>query len=109
MPHQTPAACFVQQMGMFGDERRHFSLNRHAKQMLGSRLDHLSRSDARYDQRLSERRASSVAGELIDHGVNRYRLYVAGVGETRPVASNDTDAGRAANRRVEIRTAPHTT
>ncbi len=68
-----------------------------------------SRGDTRYNQRLSERRASSVAGELIDRGVNRYRLYVAGVGETRPVASNDTDAGRAANRRVEIRIAPHTT
>lgn len=63
---------------------------------------------ADYNQRLSERRASAVAAELINLGVMRERLYVAGMGETQPVADNSTDAGRAANRRVEITIAPHT-
>lgn len=63
---------------------------------------------ADYNQRLSERRASAVASDLLNRGVLRDRLYVAGMGETRPVASNATDAGRAANRRVEITIAPHT-
>ncbi len=67
-----------------------------------------SRGDAAYNQRLSERRASSTAGELIARGVMRDRLYVAGMGESQPIATNDTDAGRAANRRVEITIAPHT-
>ena len=60
------------------------------------------------NQTLSERRASSVAAELIARGVMRDRLYVAGMGESQPIASNDTDSGRAANRRVEIKIAPHT-
>lgn len=63
---------------------------------------------ADYNQVLSERRASSVASALIQRGVMADRLYVAGMGETAPIASNDTDAGRAANRRVEIKIAPHT-
>ncbi len=67
-----------------------------------------SRGDAAYNQRLSERRASSAAAELIARGVMRDRLYVAGMGESQPIADNSTDAGRAANRRVEITIAPHT-
>ncbi len=63
---------------------------------------------ADFNQRLSERRASAVAGDLIARGVMRDRLFVAGMGETQPIASNDNDAGRAANRRVEITIAPHT-
>jgi len=63
---------------------------------------------ADYNQRLSERRASAVASDMINRGVLRDRLYVAGMGETQPVADNSTDAGRAANRRVEITIAPHT-
>ena len=63
---------------------------------------------ADFNQRLSERRASAVAGDLISRGVIRDRLFVAGMGETQPIASNDNDAGRAANRRVEITIAPHT-
>lgn len=61
-----------------------------------------SRGSDEYNQGLSERRASSVAGYLLQRGVMRERLYVAGMGERAPVASNDTDAGRATNRRVEI-------
>lgn len=64
---------------------------------------------ADYNQRLSEQRAQSVAGYLISQRVLRDRFYVGGLGETSPIASNDTPAGRAQNRRVEIIIRPHTT
>lgn len=60
------------------------------------------------NQPLSERRAVSVADSLIRNGVQRERLYVAGVSSRNPVASNDTPAGRAQNRRVEIVIRPFT-
>lgn len=60
-----------------------------------------------YNQGLSERRASSTASYLISQGVQRERLFVGGRGESNPRASNDTDAGRAQNRRVEIVLRPH--
>lgn len=59
-----------------------------------------------YNQALSERRANSVAGYLGSHGVMNQRMIVVGAGESRPVASNDTDYGRAQNRRVEITLVP---
>jgi len=62
---------------------------------------------ADYNQQLSERRAQSVAGYLISQSVLRDRFYVAGLGETSPIASNDTPSGRSQNRRVEIRIRPH--
>ncbi|RAK58076.1 OmpA family protein [Phenylobacterium deserti] len=55
-----------------------------------------------YNQTLSEQRASSVASYLVSRGVMRDRLFVAGRGETQPIASNDTEDGRARNRRVEV-------
>jgi outer membrane protein OmpA-like peptidoglycan-associated protein len=60
------------------------------------------------NQPLSERRAVSVADALIRNGVQRERLYVAGVSSRNPVASNDTPAGRAQNRRVELLIRPFT-
>ncbi len=62
-----------------------------------------------YNQALSERRASSVAGYLGSHGVNQARLATKGYGESQPKASNLDAAGRAINRRVEIRLVPVTT
>ena len=59
-----------------------------------------------YNQALSERRANSVAAYLGRKGVMQQRMIMVGAGETRPVASNDTDAGRAQNRRVEITLVP---
>jgi outer membrane protein OmpA-like peptidoglycan-associated protein len=56
-----------------------------------------------YNQSLSERRANSVASYLVQSGVSPDRLTVNGYGERNPVAGNDTEAGRAQNRRVEIR------
>jgi outer membrane protein OmpA-like peptidoglycan-associated protein len=60
-----------------------------------------------YNQRLSERRASSVAGYLVHRRADPDRLFVAGEGEHEPVASNASITGRAANRRVEIILTPH--
>ncbi|MEQ8741761.1 OmpA family protein [Parasphingorhabdus sp.] len=62
-------------------------------------------SDA-YNQSLSERRAESVANFLANSGVQRARLATKGYGESQPIASNATEAGRAANRRVEIKIVP---
>jgi len=58
-------------------------------------------SDA-YNQKLSERRAQSVVDYLVQQGVAGKRVTGVGFGESRPVASNETEAGRAQNRRVEI-------
>lgn len=58
------------------------------------------------NQTLSERRAQSVGNYLIGQGLQRERFEIVGFGEQMPVASNDTDEGRARNRRVEIRVVP---
>lgn len=59
-----------------------------------------------YNQALSERRAASVGNYLMGRGLVRDRFILVGAGESRPVASNDTEAGRAQNRRVEITLVP---
>ena len=64
--------------------------------------------DANYNQALSERRAVSVARYLNSRQVDSRRLRIIGYGETRPVADNASEAGRSANRRVEVRIAPLT-
>lgn len=61
-----------------------------------------------YNQSLSERRASSVSRYLQAQGVIDQRVITVGSGELRPVADNDTDSGRQANRRVEITMVPLT-
>lgn len=62
--------------------------------------------DAAYNQTLSEQRAATVATYLAGRGVMRDRMITIGAGESRPIASNDTEAGRAQNRRVEITLVP---
>lgn len=57
---------------------------------------------AEFNQQLSEQRAKRVVQILATKGIPAESLYYQGAGEGRPVASNDTDAGRAANRRVEL-------
>lgn len=59
-----------------------------------------------YNQSLSERRAQSVADYLVSRGINRVRIATRGYGESQPIADNTTEAGRAANRRVELRVVP---
>ncbi len=60
-----------------------------------------------YNQVLSERRADQVADYLASRDVNDARLHVEGFGKTKPIASNATVEGRAANRRVEIILTPY--
>ena len=62
-------------------------------------------SDA-VNQRLSEQRAASVGNYLIGQGLVRERFEIVGMGKNYPIASNETDSGRALNRRVEIRVLP---
>jgi outer membrane protein OmpA-like peptidoglycan-associated protein len=61
---------------------------------------------ADYNRQLSQRRASSVAQYLTSRGVAEPRLMTAAGGEDHPIASNSTEQGRAANRRVEVTLAP---
>lgn len=58
--------------------------------------------DEAYNQVLSETRAASVRAYLISQGISADRLSSGGFGEGRPVASNETEEGRARNRRVEL-------
>ncbi len=64
-----------------------------------------SRGSDKYNMGLSDRRANAVRNDLIKRGVPAANLTARGYGEANPVGSNDTEAGRAANRRVEIRPA----
>ena len=56
-----------------------------------------------YNMDLSKRRAQSVVDYLVNKGVDRSKLEVIPFGESKPVATNKTQEGRAMNRRVEIR------
>lgn len=58
--------------------------------------------EASFNQTLSESRARAVAGLLLNAGVGNSRVVPVGRGESQPIASNQTDGGRRANRRVEI-------
>lgn len=62
--------------------------------------DNVGKDD--YNQKLSERRANSVKAYLTSKGIGASRLNAMGMGEASPVATNDTAAGRAQNRRVEF-------
>jgi outer membrane protein OmpA-like peptidoglycan-associated protein len=62
----------------------------------------------RYNQALSEERAESVRQYLISRNVVPARIQAEGYGERYPVASNETEAGRQANRRVELELIPIT-
>ena len=67
-----------------------------------------SRGTEQYNQALSDRRALSVVSYLKAQDVIDQRFLIVGMGETMPVASNDTADGRQANRRVEITIVPVT-
>ncbi|HET8769765.1 MAG TPA: OmpA family protein [Gemmatimonadaceae bacterium] len=76
------------------------------KEYDGSELLIVGHTDATgsdsYNQSLSERRAAAARSYLIAQGVESSRVKTRGLGESEPVATNDTDAGRQANRRVEV-------
>jgi OOP family OmpA-OmpF porin len=59
--------------------------------------------DEAYNMKLSERRAQAVVDYLASKGVAQGRIKAIGMGESKPIATNETEAGRAENRRVTIR------
>ena len=61
-----------------------------------------------YNQTLSVRRAASVGTYIVNRGVIPERIIEVGLGESLPIASNETDAGRRLNRRVELTLVPIT-
>ncbi len=61
-----------------------------------------SSGSAAYNQTLSEQRATTVAAYLVEKGITKSRLTVIGFGEYLPKYLNDTEEGRAQNRRVEF-------
>jgi len=65
-------------------------------------------SDKRYidNMELSFLRAKTVASILVENGISPNRISVTGYGESRPIASNESDEGRIKNRRVEIKLVP---
>ena len=65
-----------------------------------------SQGDAQKNLELSQQRAQAVVDYLTQKGIAAGRLSAKGLGETVPVANNDTAAGRAQNRRVEFAIAP---
>jgi OmpA-OmpF porin, OOP family len=62
-----------------------------------------NRGSGGYNRDLSQRRAQAVVKYLTDKGIAVERLEAKGFGPDRPVATNDSDAGRAQNRRVEFK------
>jgi len=67
-----------------------------------------STGSAEYNQALSERRAATVATYLVNRGIDQRRILAYGRGFSEPIADNSTAAGRAMNRRVELRFSPIT-
>ena len=66
-------------------------------------MGHTASSGAtEYNQSLSERRAASARAFLVEQGLTLNRVVAEGMGETEPVASEDTEDGAQQNRRVEV-------
>ncbi|MFC7334056.1 OmpA family protein [Rhodocista pekingensis] len=61
-----------------------------------------SQGAAEYNERLSQRRAEAVRDFLVEQGIQAARITTRGLGEEVPVASNETQAGRLQNRRIEV-------
>ncbi|MFN0049556.1 MAG: OmpA family protein [Cytophagales bacterium] len=76
------------------------------KQQLSAKFRIEGHTDAKgsreYNQVLSEQRAESIKNYLVSKGLNRLRFETKGYGKDKPIAENDTDEGRAKNRRVEF-------
>jgi outer membrane protein OmpA-like peptidoglycan-associated protein/Tol biopolymer transport system component len=67
---------------------------------LGGHTDNVGADDA--NMKLSDQRANAVRDHLVTKGIDASRITAKGYGETKPVASNETEEGRAENRRTEV-------
>ena len=109
MPESTLFATDSAAVGAQGQNDL-YTIARNLNQYPNSTIQVVGHTDstgsAAYNQDLSERRARSVAGILSAGGVAQNRLSTAGRGASQPVASNETVAGRAQNRRVQILITP---
>ncbi|MBK1648070.1 OmpA family protein [Rhabdochromatium marinum] len=81
-------------------------VNRYGKTQLAVAGFTDNTGSADYNMKLSERRAAAVQGRLLNDGVLPQRVSAYGYGESNPVASNASEAGRRLNRRVEIAIIP---
>ncbi|MDS9465999.1 OmpA family protein [Paracoccus sp. MBLB3053] len=110
MPESTLFATDSAAVGAQGQNDL-YTIARNLNQYPNSRVQVIGHTDstgsAAYNQDLSERRARSVSGLLSAGGVSTSRITTTGRGASAPVASNDTTAGRAQNRRVEILIIPN--
>lgn len=61
-----------------------------------------SSGSAEYNQSLSTRRSNAASGYLASQGISANRMRTSGMGEMEPLATNETEAGRQANRRIEV-------
>ena len=86
------------------DAAKVFEMNPSIKVEVQGNTDNIG--TAKYNMGLSLRRANAVMQYLVNKGVAQSRLNARGFGFSRPVATNDTDEGRALNRRVELTPMP---
>jgi outer membrane protein OmpA-like peptidoglycan-associated protein len=82
-------------------------LNKYEKTLLSIEGHTDSQGAAQFNQNLSEQRADSVKGYLTNQGIIASRLKTTGYGESRAIADNNSNQGRALNRRVEIQIIPN--
>jgi OOP family OmpA-OmpF porin len=65
-----------------------------------------NRGDLNASKKLSAARAAAVGKWLVEHGIDGARVATEGVGAERPLATNETEVGRAENRRIELDLVP---
>ncbi len=89
-----------EQTKYFEDLRFFLSRNDNAKALVIGHTD--DEGSAASNRRLSRDRANTIKDYMIDKGINEYQIIAKGMGPDEPVATNDTEDGKAQNRRVEI-------
>ena len=87
-------------MHVLGDVAKMLQQNPEVKVSVEGHTDNAG--SAASNQELSDSRAQNVMAWLTSHGIDRTRLQAKGWGQSKPVADNSTEEGRAKNRRVEL-------
>ena len=94
------SAILPESEGVLEEVRKVLEQNESWKIRIEGHTDNVGQKAA--NQTLSDRRAQAVMGWLLAHGIDASRLNAKGYGDTRPVADNGGEEGRAKNRRVEL-------